>query len=270
MKPVQYTPARPVVLITGASSGLGEGMAREFARRGCDLALCARRLDRLQSLAGELLHAHPGLRVQVQQLDVNDASAVAAAFDGFLRRFGYIDRVIVNAGQGGAAALGTGDVAHAVAVAQTNFVGAVAQCDAAMRIFRRQGSGHLVAVSSVSAVRGMPGGMAAYSASKAGVATLAEALRNEMKAAGLPIRITTLLPGFIHTALNAHHAHKPFAVDVATGCRAMADAIERGAALAYVPGWPWRWVAQLLRWLPASRLPGAQAAPPINQTSPAP
>lgn len=256
---------RPITLITGASSGLGAGMAREFAHRGHDLALCARRLPQLQALASELLQRHPGLRIRVRAVDVTDAHQVTLAFEGFAQALGRIDRVVVNAGQGGASPLGEGDVNAALDVARTNFVGAVAQCDAAMRIFRRQGRGHLVTVASVSAVRGMPGGMATYAASKAAVATLSEGLRNEMKAARLPIRVTTLMPGFIHTPLNAHHAHKPFAVDASTGCKALADAIERAPDVAYVPHWPWRWLAQLLKWLPASRLPGAPAPVSSNR-----
>ncbi|MFX9150226.1 SDR family NAD(P)-dependent oxidoreductase, partial [Acinetobacter baumannii] len=85
-----------------------------------------------------------------------DAHQVTLAFEGFAQALGRIDRVVVNAGQGGASPLGEGDVNAALDVARTNFVGAVAQCDAAMRIFRRQGRGHLVTVASVSAVRGMP------------------------------------------------------------------------------------------------------------------
>jgi short-subunit dehydrogenase len=106
--------------------------------------------------------------------------------------------------------------------------------------------------------------MATYAASKAGVATLAEGLRNEMRSAKLAIQITTLMPGFIHTELNAHQTHKPFAVDVATGCRQLANAIEAAPDVAIVPHWPWRWIAMLLRWLPASRLPGAPS--PITHT----
>jgi short-subunit dehydrogenase len=256
---------KQVILITGASSGLGEGMAREFALRGHDLALCARRMDKLQALAKALQQQHTGIRISVREVDVNDAQQVAQAFDAFSRTFGHIDRIVVNAGRGGAEALGTGDVSAALQVAQTNFVGAVAQCDAAMRLFRQQGCGHLVVLSSVSAVRGMPGGMATYAASKAGIATLAEGLRNEMKAAGLPIHVTTLMPGFIHTAINAHQPNKPFAVDVATGCRALVNAIESQADVAIAPYWPWRIVAAVLRWLPASRLPGAPAPLPFNR-----
>jgi len=251
-------PQRQTIVITGASSGLGEGMAREFAAMGRDLALCARRIDQLEALATQLRQAYPHQRFIVRTLDVTDAMDVRAAFDELSRTLGRLDRAIVNAGRGGASRLGEGDVADAIAVAQTNFVGAVAQCDAAMRIFRRQGFGHLVTLSSVSAVRGLPGPMATYSASKAAVAVLSEALRNEMKANGSPIRVTTLLPGFIHTAINANHAHKPFAVDVKTGCRALVSAIEREPARAFVPSWPWSVVAHVLMHLPAKWLPGAR------------
>lgn len=256
---------RDNIVITGASSGLGEGMAREFAARGRNLGLCARRLDRLEALAQELRQRYPRQRFEVLIVDVSDAQDVAEVFNEFKRLFGRIDRVIVNAGRGGASPLGEGDVHEAIGVATTNFVGVVAQCDAAMRIFRRQKAGHLVALSSVSAVRGMPGGMATYAASKAAVATLAEGLRNEMKAAQLPIQVTTLLPGFIHTAINADMEHKPFAVDVKTGSRALVDAIEREPDVAYVPGWPWKWVAQILKWMPASRLPGAPSPISANR-----
>lgn len=262
-------PHRQIIVITGASSGLGEGMAREFAERGRDLALCARRVDQLEALANELRRAHPQQRFLVRQLDVNDAPQVHAAFNEFRQIFGRLDRVIVNAGRGGASRLGEGDVMDAIDVARTNFIGAIAQCDAAMRIFRHQGFGHLVTLSSVSAVRGMPGPMATYSASKAAVAVLSEALRNEMKAGASAIRVTTLMPGFIHTALNAHQASKPFAVDVQTGCRALVKAIEQEPDVAYVPGWPWALIARVLRILPPTKLPGAQPAPVAPAPKPA-
>lgn len=110
------------ILIIGASSGLGDGMAREFAARGNNLALCARRTERLYALRDELLEKHPGLRISVRALDVNN---------------------------------------H----------------DQAFEVFRAQNHGHLVAVSSVSAVRGMPKNITTYAATKAGLAALAEGLR---------------------------------------------------------------------------------------------
>lgn len=248
---------RQVIVITGASSGLGEGMARIFASMGRDVALCARRGDALIRLRDELSQRHPQQHFEARTLDVTQATDVAQVFLDLHRTYGQIDRVIVNAGRGGAHRIGEGDVNESMAVAQTNVLGAIAQCDAAMRIFRRQGHGHLVTLSSVSAVRGMPGPMAVYSASKAAVATLSQALRNELQTTGSAIRVTTLMPGFIHTALNAHQAKKPFAVDVHTGCLALVRAIEREPASASVPAWPWTLIVHVLRWLPARWLPGA-------------
>lgn len=264
------TPLRQTIIITGASSGLGEGMAKAFAARGRHLVLCARRQDKLEALATELRGQYPGQQFLVRALDVNDAQAVWLVFQEAAQTLGRIDRVIVNAGRGGASRLGEGRVTGAMDVARTNFLGALAQCDAAMRLFRQQGFGHLVTLSSVSAVRGMPGPMATYSASKAAVAVLSEALRNEMKATRSPIRITTLMPGFIHTALNAHQPHKPFAVDLQTGCQALVRAIEREPDVAYVPSWPWALIARLLRLLPARKLPGADQRPHSPEPTPTP
>ena len=91
---------RKNILITGASSGLGEGMAREFAKRGRNLALCARRLDRLEELKTTLLAAHPGIRVVVRPLDVTDYDKVFEVFRAFKEDLGTLDRIIVNAGIG--------------------------------------------------------------------------------------------------------------------------------------------------------------------------
>ena len=90
------TNTRKNILITGASSGLGAGMAREFAARGRDLALCARRTERLESLKAELLAAHPGIRISLRELDVNQYDDVFTVFRAFAEEFGGLDRVIVK------------------------------------------------------------------------------------------------------------------------------------------------------------------------------
>lgn len=243
-----------VVLITGASSGLGEGMAREFAARGYHLALCARRQDRLEELQQSIKQAHPSVDVRIQTLDVNDHDAVFRVFEEFSEQFGRLDRVLVNAGIGKGQPLGTGRFDVNRETAETDFVAALAQFEAAMAIFRRQGHGHLVAVSSISAVRGMPGNMTVYGATKAGLASLAEGLRVELRKKGLPITVTTLLPGYILTAINEDVKNAPFRVDRETGCRAMVAAIEKEKRVACVPPWPWTPIAFLLRRLPESIL----------------
>src|SRR3712207_7589308 len=135
--PSSRSPARPgprdglsrdVVLVTGASSGLGAEMARQFAALGWDLALCARRTDRLDALAGEI-RAGTGRRVETAALDVTDADAVPAVFRRFDEAFGGLDRVVVNAGVGGGAPLGTGQAGVNRETAVTNFVGALARSE---------------------------------------------------------------------------------------------------------------------------------------------
>lgn len=235
-----------VTLITGASAGLGAEMARQLAAKGHDLALCARRVERLDELAAELRDAH-GVSVEVAALDVTDTDAVAAVFEGFATSFGRVDRVVVNAGIGKGAPLGTGRPDANLDTARTNFVGALAQTEAAMAIFRRQGAGHLVLISSVAGVRGMRRSATTYAATKAGVSALGEGLRSE-RVPGVDVSV--IHPGYIRTELNAEVENPPFLVELEPGVRALVAAIEARKAVAYVPAWPWRPIAAVLKVAP--------------------
>ncbi|MFO0336988.1 MAG: SDR family NAD(P)-dependent oxidoreductase, partial [Pseudomonadota bacterium] len=144
------------VHITGASAGLGRGMALEFAARGRNLALCARRLDELEKLRGEIVGRHPDVRVAIRALDVTDYARVAPVFRELADELGGLDRVIVNAGLGKGASVGTGKFHANRQTAETNFVGALAQCEAALELFRPANAGHLVTIASVAGTRGMP------------------------------------------------------------------------------------------------------------------
>lgn len=242
---------RKRILITGASSGLGRGMAREFARAGSDLALCARRLDRLEALKAELEGAHPGIRVSIHSLDVTDHEQVFAVFAAARDALGGLDRVIVNAGIGQGAPVGKGQFVLNRSIVETNFLAALAQCEAAVEIFRAAGEGHLVLISSMSAMRGMRGGLTAYAASKAGVASLAEGIRTDMLRKP-SIKISTIYPGYIRTEMNdgAPAKQTPFIIDEATGCRLLVRAIEKEKAKAYVPWWPWAPLGWLMKRMP--------------------
>jgi NADP-dependent 3-hydroxy acid dehydrogenase YdfG len=242
-------PERLRILITGASSGLGEGMARRFAAMGRDLALVARRTELLESLREELLAAHPGIRVRTAALDVDDPEAVARVIPALADELGGLDRVIVNAGIGKGASIGTGKAWANRAVLHTNVLGSHAQCEAAMELFRAQGAGHLVLISSVASIRGMPGTRTAYGASKAALNALAEGMRSDVY--GSQIRISTILPGYIATDINVGR-RGPFTVDLDTGVDALTAAVEKEPVRAFVPAWPWRPVAGLLRVLPLS------------------
>jgi short-subunit dehydrogenase len=240
---------RTNILITGASSGLGEGMARLFAERGRNLALTARRADRLEALADELRAKHPDIAVVPKELDVNDHERVGEVFRDCDVALGGLDRIIVNAGLGKGAPVGSGRFDVNRDTVTTNFVGALAQCEAAMELFYAAGAGHLVVMSSIQAIRGMPRGMAAYAASKAGVAALAEGIRADCL--GTPITVTTLMPGYIESEMTARLKQKPrLMVDTATGCRALVAAIEREVDAAILPAWPWKPIGFALRRLP--------------------
>jgi short-subunit dehydrogenase len=237
------------ILITGASSGLGAEMARQFAARGHDLALCARRTDKLEALREEIHEHHPSARIEVRALDVTDDDRVFEVFGAFRKDFGTIDRVVVNAGLGKGAPLGTGRYDANRQTAMTNFVAALAQSEAAMEIFRDQGAGHLVMISSMSAVRGMPRTLTTYAATKAGVAHLAEGLRAELH--GTPIKVTVLYPGYIRSEMNEKVAQStPLISSTEKGVRAMVGAIEKERDSAFVPTLPWAPMSVLLRHAP--------------------
>ncbi len=236
------------ILITGASSGLGAEMARQFSDLGYDLALCARRLDRLEELRSELLAEHPDRRVEVRALDVTDHDQVFEVFHAFHKDFGRLDRIIVNAGLGKGAPIGTGKFYANRETAETNFVGALAQTEAAVEIFREQDAGHFVMISSVSALRGMGRNITAYAATKAGVANLAEGVRAELH--GTPIKVTVLYPGYIESEMSGSAAKTPLMATTEDGVRSMVGVIEKEKASARVPQWPWGPLGIVLKHLP--------------------
>ena len=239
---------RQRILITGASSGLGAGMARAFAAKGRDLALCARRADRLEELQGELLGRHPGISVAIAQLDVNDHDRVPEVFAALAEQIGGVDRVIVNAGIGKGAVLGSGKLWANKATIETNLVSALVQIETALQIFKKQGSGHLVLISSVLGNKGVAGVKAAYAASKAGLSSLGESLRAEY--ARGPIAVTVIEPGYIESEMTAKTAKTPLMVDNRTGVAKIVDAIERERGRAIVPRWPWAPLVAVLKALP--------------------
>jgi short-subunit dehydrogenase len=218
---------------------------------GRDLALVARRGDRLEQLAKELLAAHPGIRVETAPLDVDDDEAVARVVPELAGRLGGIDRFVANAGIGKGTPVGSGRPGPNRQVLVTNVLGTHASCEAAVELFRAQGAGHLVVISSVAGVRGMGGTRTAYATSKAADAILAEGIRAELlrDRATRRIAVTTIHPGLIATDINVGR-RRPFTVDLDTGVDALVAAIEREPVRAYVPEWPWRAIAALMRVAP--------------------
>lgn len=231
------------VFLTGASSGIGLALAREFGQRGATLGLVARRAEALQGLAAEL----PG-RCEVYALDITDRQRLIAAARDFQNRCGPTDIVIANAGISvGVQTEHYEDLAEFDRVLATN-LSAVASCFhpfiAPMRKRRR---GTLAAIASVAGVRGLPGSEA-YCASKAALISYCESLRVDLHGSG--VRVVTIAPGFIRTPMTAANPYPmPFLMDADVFARRAARAIAQGRSFVVIP-WQMAWVARLLRVLP--------------------
>jgi NAD(P)-dependent dehydrogenase (short-subunit alcohol dehydrogenase family) len=238
------------IFITGASSGLGEAIAVEFARRGYAVAIAARRLERLESLAARLKELGAAAVLPVA-LDVTDFQAIDAALGQAARAFGRLDIVVANAGVGYSLPVGRGKLEQVRQTIDTDLTGAIATIEFALPRLRAQGGGQLVAITSVAGSRGMPF-MGAYSAAKAGLHRYVQALRAEVKHE--PIVVTELAPGYIDTDMNRGVKSRPFVIPLEKGGAILARLIERGVGHRYVPTWPWLLVVPLVKLLPARLL----------------
>ena len=226
------------IFITGASSGIGEALARDYGTSGAHFGLVARRRDLLEKLGAELRER--GASVTVYALDVTDTNAMHEAANDFAARAGGIDRVIANAGIGIGDTLREGDSASVAHLMNVNVVGVTNTIVPFIPIALRQRSGTLVAVSSMAGHRGLPG-RAAYSASKAAVITFMDALR--MQLVGTGVHAMTLCPGFVHTPLTETLSHDlPFVLEVDHAARLMRRAIETQKKTYTLP-----WQMDLLR-----------------------
>ncbi len=239
---------RPV-MITGASSGIGTALAGELAARGHDLALCARRHDKLAALRKALRQRHPAVKVEIRTLDVTCCDQIPSVMDSFAEALGGLSSVVANAGIGPGEKIGRGETAKCLRTLETNLLGAIATADAAARYFIAHGRGHIVGISSIVAFRGLPR-FAAYSASKAGLATYLNAVRPYLRRKG--VAVTIFYPGFIDTPSNAMRPHRPFLISAEKGARLMADKMARKVKSATIPPWPWALVKWVLRVLPDS------------------
>lgn len=241
------------VLITGASSGLGLEMARQFAAKGYDLALCARSIETLEALAAELTEAY-SVRAQGYALDVTEGEQVSAVLQQAATDFGKLDIVVASAGLGDMLRVGTGDLKVIQRMVDANVFGLMATVDVAVELFRKQGFGQIVGLSSVLADRAATPGSAVYSASKAAVTIYMDGVALETHKEN--IDVTVLAPGYIDTPMNRGTKSRPFVVPVEKGVAILVKKIEAKARHAYVPGWPWSIVGPLMRIIPGRFLAG--------------
>jgi short-subunit dehydrogenase len=212
-----------VVMITGASSGIGRGLAVELARRGAKVGLVARRADTLEEVVREIEAV--GSKALALPADVQSEASVRAAADNLRAGFGPIDVLIANAGIGptrDAAQLSAAEVAGVINV---NVIGASNSVAAVIPEMVARGSGQLVVISSLAAYRGLPRS-AAYCASKAAVSAFFESLRLDLHPRG--IDVTIIHPGFIKTPLTADRAvEMPFLMELDDAVKKMVRAIEK-------------------------------------------
>ena len=236
----------PLLFITGASSGIGQALARFAYDRGWNLALVARRGAEMQRWA-EAQGLDPQ-RYQLYAADVAIVDSIMAAGQDCLARQGVPDVVVANAGI--SVGMDTAERADLEVLARTlavNNVGLAATFHPFIAPMATRGSGRLVGIASVAGIRGLPG-HGAYCASKAGVISYCESLRGELRGSG--VRVVTLAPGYVDTPLTRKNRYAmPFLLSPEAFAARAWPLIERGVSYRVVP-WPMGVVAKLLRLLP--------------------
>jgi NADP-dependent 3-hydroxy acid dehydrogenase YdfG len=213
-----------VILITGASSGIGAGIARELGQAGAKLALGARRTDRLEVLADEI-----GGDVLARRLDVTDRADVAAFADAARRRFGRIDVIVNNAGVMPLSLMASLKVDEWDRMIDVNIKGVLYGIAAVLPEMTERGSGHVINIASIGALQVSPTA-AVYCATKYAVRAISDGLRQENDR----IRVTCIHPGVVESEL-AHAITDPVAVEAMKTYRAIAlrpDAIARAVRFA--------------------------------------
>jgi len=232
------------VFITGASSGIGQALARHYASLGYTLGLVARRRARLDELANVL-----PTTTHVYAADVRDRPALHAAAHHFMAQVSHVDLVIANAGvSAGTLTECDEDFEVFEEIFAINVLAMVATFEPFVASMSERRQGTLVGIASVAGVRGLPGA-GAYSASKSAVATYCESLRLELKPKG--IDVVTIAPGYVKSEMTAHNPYSmPFLLDGDVFARRAANAIAAKRRYAVIP-WQMAIVARLMKLLPA-------------------
>jgi short-subunit dehydrogenase len=231
------------VVITGASSGIGEALAREYAKQGAILGLIARRAGALAQLKDTL-----STTCHTYAADVRDAQAIQQAAGDFIKQQGSPDVVIANAGiSGGTLTEHPQDLEVFQAIFDTNVMGMVKTFQPFLAGMREQRRGMLVGIASISGFRGLPGA-SAYSASKAAAISYLESLRVELHGSG--VRVLTVCPGFIATPMTANNPYpKPFIISAEAAAKKIISAIALRRKFLVIP-WQMAILGRILKMLP--------------------
>jgi short-subunit dehydrogenase len=232
-------------VVTGASSGVGRALAKALASKGARVGVTARRGDLLDELAREVRSVSGTIEAAVA--DVTDRAAITTAIHQLEGKLGPVDLLIANAGVGLPSGAGPEHVEAVEQMVRVNLLGVVYAFDAVLAGMLARKSGHLVAVSSLAAYKGLPGS-AGYCASKAAVNAYCEGLRIELRPRG--VAVTCVCPGFIDTPMTATNPKPmPFLMTPDEAARRIVVALRRKPAVFDFP-WPMRMLMWLSKWAP--------------------
>jgi 3-hydroxy acid dehydrogenase / malonic semialdehyde reductase len=199
-----YSLRDKIVFITGASSGIGAACARAFAAQGAKVLLCARRLERIQSLADELQKEH-GVAAHAFQLDVRDQPSVEKAIATLPPEWEAIEVLVNNAGLSrGLDKLHEGNLQDWEEMIDTNIKGLLYVSRAVIPGMVKRGAGHIINLGSIAGIEAYPGGNV-YCATKAAVRLLSQGLRMDLL--GTPLRVTNVQPGLVETEFSLVRFH---------------------------------------------------------------
>lgn len=253
-----------LVLITGASSGIGQALALAYAQAGWRLAMVARREAEMREFLD--MHGLSESGVCLYPADVGNAQAMLELGQRCIANQGLPDVVIANAGiSQGMSTEVFSDLSLLDQTLRTNVLGVAHTFHPFVAAMRTRGHGQLVAISSVAGIRGMPG-HAAYSASKAACTAYGESVRGDLRGTG--VTVTVLLPGYIDTPLTRRNPFPmPFLMPAPAFAQQAMRVIAQKRAFAVIP-WPMAWVAALLKILPARWLDRALAKQPRKPRRP--
>ena len=237
--------ANQVAVVTGASSGIGWELGKCLAAAGARVGLLARRLENLERLAQEIRQA--GGAAVCAAADVADRMQVHAAMKAIQDQLGPVDLLIANAGVGMPTLLDPVNIADIEKMMRVNVLGVIYAIEAVLPQMLQRRRGHLAAVSSLAAYKGLPG-ESAYCASKAAVNTYLEGLRIHLRDRG--IAVTTLCPGFVRTPMTATNAFQmPGLLEAGDAARRMVRALHRRKKVFNFP-WSMSLIMKLTAWLP--------------------
>jgi decaprenylphospho-beta-D-erythro-pentofuranosid-2-ulose 2-reductase len=235
-------------IVVGASSGMGEALARQLAQQGCQVALVARRESELARITADINQGDAPVLARAYVHDVREYECIPALFQQITHDLGGLDLIIYAAGI--MPLIGEDEYAFDKdrLTFETNVLGGIAWLNEAAQRFERAKTGTIVGLSSVAGDRGRRG-FPAYCASKAALDTYLEALRNRVGRHG--VRVVTIKPGPVDTPMTKDVTKKPMLISADEAARTILAAAGAGRRIAYVPG-KWRPIMWILRHIPSA------------------